>query len=148
VLVDLEHEPLGGRRRRQAGLPARPLPDGDEIRRVIGEVLTPSLYRSRYATMLEGTPEWRALKGKSGNTFAWSPGSTFIRRPPFFEDMEAKLAEPADIRGARVLGIFGDMFTTDHISPIGVISKGTPAADYLRRSASRRATSSTTRRGA
>ena len=81
--------------------------------------------------MLEGTPEWRGLKGKTGKTHAWSPGSTFIRRPPFFEDMEATPAEPADIRGARVLGLFGDMFTTDHISPIGVISKGTPAAEYL-----------------
>ena len=106
-------------------------PDGAEIRSVIDEVLTPALYRERYATMLEGTPEWRALKGETGTTYAWSPGSTFIRRPPFFEDMEAKPAEPADIRGARVLGMFGDMFTTDHISPIGVISKGTPAAEYL-----------------
>jgi aconitate hydratase len=131
VLVDLEREPLG------TGSDGRPVylrelwPGGDEIRRVIDEVLAPSLYRSRYATLLEGTPEWRALKGAAGKTFAWSPGSTFIRRPPFFEDMEAKPAEAADIRGARVLGLFGDLFTTDHISPIGVISKGTPAAQYL-----------------
>ena len=131
VLVDLEREPLG------TGSDGKPVylrelwPGNDEIRRVIDEVLAPSLYRSRYATLLEGTPEWRALKGAAGKTFAWSPGSTFIRRPPFFEDMEAKPAEPADIRGARVLGLFGDMFTTDHISPIGVISKGTPAAQYL-----------------
>ena len=131
VLVDLEREPLG------TGSDGKPVylrelwPGGDEIRRVIDEVLAPSLYRSRYATLLEGTTEWRALKGAAGKTFAWSSGSTFIRRPPFFEDMEAKPAEPADIRGARVLGLFGDMFTTDHISPIGVISKGTPAAQYL-----------------
>ncbi|HEX5768806.1 MAG TPA: aconitate hydratase AcnA, partial [Burkholderiales bacterium] len=131
VLVDLEREPLG------TGSDGKPVhlrelwPSGDEIHRVIDEVLAPSLYRSRYATLLEGTTEWRALKGAAGETYAWSRGSTFIRRPPFFEDMEAKPAEPADIRGARVLGLFGDMFTTDHISPIGVISKGTPAAQYL-----------------
>jgi aconitate hydratase len=106
-------------------------PDGEEIRRIIDRVLTPALYRERYATLDEGTPEWRALKGRTGKTFAWAPGSTFIRRPPFFEDMEATPSEPADIRGARVLALFGDMFTTDHISPIGVISKGTPAAEYL-----------------
>ena len=94
-------------------------------------MLTPALYRERHETLLDGTPEWRGLKGKTGRTFAWSPGSTFIRRPPFFEDMEATPAEPAEIRGARVLGMFGDMFTTDHISPIGAISKGTPAAQYL-----------------
>ncbi|HUK62032.1 MAG TPA: hypothetical protein VLV15_01825 [Dongiaceae bacterium] len=81
--------------------------------------------------MLEGTPEWRALRGTAGTTFAWEPASTFIRRPPFFDDMAAAPPEPDDIRGARVLAIFGDMFTTDHISPIGVISKGTPAAEYL-----------------
>ncbi|HEX6317627.1 MAG TPA: aconitate hydratase AcnA, partial [Burkholderiales bacterium] len=120
VLVNLEREPLG------TGTDGKPVylrelwPDGDEIRRVIDQVLKPSLYRERYSTLLEGTAEWRALKGKTGKTYAWSPASTFIRRPPFFEDMEATPGEPADIRGARVLGLFGDMFTTDHISPIGV----------------------------
>jgi aconitate hydratase len=131
VLVDLEREPLG------AGRDGKPVylrdvwPDGAEVRKIIDQVIGPALYSSSYATVLDGTPEWRGLKGKTGKTYAWSPGSTFIRRPPFFEDMETRPAEPADIRGARVLGLFGDMFTTDHISPIGVISKGTPAAEYL-----------------
>jgi aconitate hydratase len=131
VLVNLDSEPLG------AGADGKPVylrdiwPDDAEIRRVIDSVLTPSLYRERYATLLEGSPEWRALAGGTGTTFPWKPASTFIRRPPFFDDMDATPAAPADIRGARVLGIFGDMFTTDHISPIGVISKGTPAAEYL-----------------
>jgi aconitate hydratase len=131
VLIDLESQPLG------TGRDGKPVhlrdlwPDGGEIRRIIDAVVTPSLHRERYATLLEGTPEWRALKGRTGTTYAWSPGSTFIRRPPFFEDMEATPDAPADIRGARVLGLFGDMFTTDHISPIGVISKGAPAAEYL-----------------
>ena len=62
--------------------------------------------------------------------------------------MRAEPARASDIRGARVLGIFGDIVTTDHISPMGAIAKGTPAAEYLTRSASRRATSSATRRGA
>jgi aconitate hydratase len=131
VLVNLEREPLG------AGADGKPVylrdiwPAAEEIGRIIDEVLTPALYRSRYATLLEGTPEWRAMKGRTGEIYAWSPGSSFIRRPPFFDDMAAMPEEPADIRGARVLGLFGDMFTTDHISPIGVISKGTPAAEYL-----------------
>jgi aconitate hydratase len=131
VLVNLEREPLG------TGVDGKPVylrdlwPDAAEVRRIIDQVLTPALYRERYATLHEGTPEWRALTGKTGKTFAWAPSSTFIRRPPFFEDLEATPAEPADLRGARVLGLFGDMFTTDHISPIGAISKGTPAAEYL-----------------
>jgi aconitate hydratase len=131
VLVNLESEPLGTGRDGKPVYLRELWPDGAEVRRIIDDVITPALYRERYATVLDGTPEWRALAGGSGNTFKWSGGSTFIRRPPFFEDMEAKPAQPRDIRGARVLGLFGDMFTTDHISPIGVISKGTPAADYL-----------------
>ncbi len=59
------------------------------------------------------------------------PASHFIRRPPFFDDLQAAPAPPRDIRGARVLAMFGDMLTTDHISPIGAISAGTPAAEYL-----------------
>jgi aconitate hydratase len=131
VLVDLVAEPLG------EDAEGRPVylrdlwPDDAEIRRIAGEVLAPALFRERYATMLEGTPEWRALRGAAGTTFPWDPASTFIRRPPFFDDMAATAPEPDDICGARVLAMFGDMFTTDHISPIGAISKGTPAAEYL-----------------
>ena len=131
VLKDLEKEPLG------EGGDGRPVflrdiwPDGEEIRRVIDETLSPQLYRERYAAILDGPPEWRGIEGGKGTVFGWKEGSTFIRRPPFFEDMKKEIPEPRDIQGARVLAIFGDMFTTDHISPIGVISAGTPAAAYL-----------------
>ncbi|OGA86922.1 MAG: aconitate hydratase 1 [Betaproteobacteria bacterium RIFCSPLOWO2_12_FULL_66_14] len=131
VLADLANDPLG------EGADGKPVylrdlwPDGAEVRKVIDAVITPQLFRERYATLLEGTPEWRALQGGTGRTFPWKDGSTFIRRPPFFDHMERERPSLQDIRGARVLGMFGDMFTTDHISPIGVISKGTPAAGYL-----------------
>src|SRR5512134_2333857 len=131
VLVDLAGEPLGEDGEGRPVYLREIWPDDAEIRRVVGEAVTPALFRARYATMLEGTPEWRALRGAAGTTFAWHPASTFIRRPPFFDDMAAAPPELDDIRGARVLAMFGDMFTTDHISPIGVISKGTPAAEYL-----------------
>ena len=131
VLTDLASEPLG------EGSDGRPVylgdiwPDGAEIRKLIDEIVTPALYRERYATVLEGTPEWRSLKGETGTTFPWAGSSTFIRRPPFFDQMERETSPIQDISGARVLGVFGDMFTTDHISPIGVISARTPAAEYL-----------------
>ena len=132
VLVNLEREPLGDGADGKPGLSARGLArrrrDPPHHRRGAHAVAAIASATRRCS---KARPSGAALKGKTGTTYAWSPGSTFIRRPPFFEDMEAKPAEPADIRGARVLGIFGDMFTTDHISPIGVISKGTPAADYL-----------------
>ncbi len=131
VLVDLAAEPLGEDREGRPVYLRDLWPDGTEIRRIIGEVVTPALFRARYATMLEGTPEWRALGGAAGTTFPWDPASTFIRRPPFFDDMASAPPGLDDVRGARVLAMFGDMFTTDHISPIGTISTGTPAAEYL-----------------
>jgi aconitate hydratase len=134
VLVDLQSEPLGADREGRPVFLRELWPDGDEIHRIADSVLAPALYTERYASIFDGPPAWSALGSgntRSGNTFAWKPGSTFIRRPPFFDDMTALPVEPTDIRGARVLGMFGDMFTTDHISPIGAISAGTPAAGYL-----------------
>jgi aconitate hydratase len=131
VLVDLAADPLGEDGDGKPVYLRDIWPDSAEIRRLVDEAVTPALYRARYATMLEGTPAWRALRGATGTTFAWNLDSTFIRRPPFFDDMDAAPPALEDIRGARVLAIFGDMFTTDHISPIGAISKGTPAAGYL-----------------
>jgi aconitate hydratase len=131
VLTDLANEPLGEDATGKLVFLRDIWPDGDEIRSIIDRTLTPALFRERYAGVLEGTPEWRALRGSGGKTFAWDPRSTFIRRPPFFEDMKAKPEPAQDIRGARILGLFGDMFTTDHISPIGTISAKTSAAGYL-----------------
>jgi len=131
VLVDLASEPLG------EGGDGRPVylrdlwPEHGEIDRVIAQTINPALYRERYAEVGEGSPQWRALGSGTGTTFPWKEASTFIRRPPFFDDMRGDPEEPGDIRGARVLAMFGDMFTTDHISPIGAISAGTPAAEYL-----------------
>ena len=131
VLADLASQPLGEDREGKPVYLRDIWPDDAEIRGIVGEVITPQLFRERYGTLLESTPEWRSLKGKTGTTFPWAGRSTFIRRPPFFDQMEREASPIQDILGARVLGMFGDMFTTDHISPIGAISKGTPAADYL-----------------
>ena len=131
VLVDLESEPLGEDTQGRAVYLRDVWPERAEIDRVIAETINPALYRERYAEMGEGSPQWRALGSGTGTTFPWNQASTFIRRPPFFDDMRAEPDEPGDIRGARVLAMYGDMFTTDHISPIGAIAAGTPAAQYL-----------------
>jgi aconitate hydratase len=131
ILKDLTRDPLG---HDTSGKPVylRDLwPDSDEVRAMIGATLKPELYKARYASAEEGTAEWQAIHAVRGTTFAWQESSTFIRRPPFFEGMQAQPQRPKDIRRARVLAMFGDMLTTDHISPIGAISLGTPAADYL-----------------
>ncbi len=131
ILADLDHDPLG------QGKDGKPVylrdlwPDPAEIRKVIDGVLDAGLFRTRYATVLEGTPEWRAIRTGGGTTYHWNDESTFIKKPPYFEEMGAKPEALADVKGARVLAVFGDMLTTDHISPIGAISRKTPAADYL-----------------
>jgi aconitate hydratase len=131
VLVDLASEPLGEDEKGRPVYLRDVWPERGEIDQLIAKTISPALYRERYADIGEGSPQWRALATGKGTTFAWNERSSFIRRPPFFDDMGAEPEKPGDIRGARVLGMFGDMFTTDHISPIGVISKGTPAAEYL-----------------
>jgi aconitate hydratase len=131
VLVDLASEPLGDDAQGRAVYLRDVWPERGEIDRVIEQTIKPALYRERYAEVGEGSPQWRALGDGTGTTFPWKEASTFIRRPPFFDDMRAVPDEPGDIRGARVLAMYGDMFTTDHISPIGAIAAGTPAAEYL-----------------
>jgi aconitate hydratase len=131
VLVDLANEPLGEDPQGRPVYLRELWPERAEIESVMERTLHPALYRERYAAMGEGPGGWRALPTGAGTTFPWNPKSSFIRRPPFFEDMSAEPEAPGEILGARVLALFGDMFTTDHISPIGAISAGTPAAAYL-----------------
>src|SRR3954447_6187448 len=131
VLVDLASEPLGEDAQGAPVYLRDVWPERGEIDSIIAQTINPALFRERYAEVGEGSPQWRALASGTGTTFPWKEASSFIRRPPFFDDMRAEPEEPGDIRGARVLAMFGDMFTTDHISPIGTISAGTPAADYL-----------------
>ncbi len=131
ILKDLTREPLGTD---ESGAPVylhELWPDPDEVRQIIASSLTPELFTTRYRNVEDGTPAWRAIASPDGTTFQWNPNSTFILRPPFFDDMSATPPPSTDIRGARVLAMFGDMLTTDHISPIGAISPGTPAAQYL-----------------
>ncbi len=131
IRKDLTLEPLG------AGSDGAPVylrdiwPDPAEIARVIDATLSPQVFHNRYANIEEGPPEWRAIEAAGGVNFAWDLASTFIRRPPHFDTMRAGLDAVTDIHGARVLAMFGDMLTTDHISPIGAISPNTPAANYL-----------------
>jgi aconitate hydratase len=106
-------------------------PDRAEIRAVLDATVDTRLFDEQYRELEKGGSEWQRIPVRGGIAFDWAKGSTYICRPPFFEDMTHEPAVPRDIRGARVLAMFGDMLTTDHISPIGTISAGTPAASYL-----------------
>ena len=106
-------------------------PSPAEVSTAIREAVQPEMFEKRYAQVFEGTDEWRALAIPEGRTFAWDESSTYIRRPPFFDDLGADISAPGDIEGARCLALLGDSVTTDHISPAGAIKPSSPAGRYL-----------------
>ncbi|WP_422369479.1 aconitate hydratase AcnA [Pelagibius sp.] len=129
--VDLLNDPLG------TGSDGEPVflkdiwPTNKEIEAVIGDSLTPEMFKARYANVFEGPEEWREIDAGSGMTYMWSDGSTYVQYPPFFEEMKAEPEAIGDVTGARALAILGDSVTTDHISPAGAIKKDSPAGEYL-----------------
>ena len=106
-------------------------PTGQEIQQTLLASLTAEMFRSQYGKVFEGAERWRALPVPTGDRFAWEADSTYIRRPPFLENLTREPAAAADIMGARALALLGDSITTDHISPAGSIKADSPAGRYL-----------------
>jgi aconitate hydratase len=106
-------------------------PSPDEVAAVVDSAVAAEMFTRDYADVFRGDERWRSLPVPSGDTFAWDPGSTYVRRPPYFENMPAEPGPLAGIRGARVLALLGDSVTTDHISPAGAIRPDSPAGQYL-----------------
>ncbi|MFM9035024.1 MAG: aconitate hydratase AcnA, partial [Mycobacterium sp.] len=106
-------------------------PSQKEIEETIASSINREMFAQSYADVFKGDEHWRNLPTPSGNTFAWDPKSTYVRKAPYFDGMPAEPRPVTDIKGARVLALLGDSVTTDHISPAGAIKKGTPAALYL-----------------
>ena len=106
-------------------------PTPTEVQRVIDESVTAEMFASDYADVFAGTRQWQELPTPDGDTFAWDPESTYVRKPPYFEGLRAEPAPVTDITGARTLAVLGDSVTTDHISPAGSIKADSPAGRYL-----------------
>ena len=106
-------------------------PSAQEIQTVIDESISSDMFTKDYATVFEGDHRWKSLDTPTGKTFEWDPQSTYVRKPPYFENMPATPTPVVDITGARVLAILGDSVTTDHISPAGNIKADSPAGKYL-----------------
>jgi len=105
-------------------------PANDEIRAVLDKVLSPEMFRNRYADVSTGPEEWQAIETTGGMTYSWRDDSTYVRLPPFFSS-GGENGGAGDILGARPLAILGDSVTTDHISPAGSIVADSPAGAYL-----------------
>jgi len=131
MLIDLETEPLG------IDSDGAPIylhdiwPTAEEIRAMVEQTLNPELFTASYAGVFAGDAQWNALQGGSDALYQWDLDSSYIREPPFFQALTSEPKPVTDIHGARILAIFGDSITTDHISPAGSIGPQTPAGLYL-----------------
>jgi aconitate hydratase len=129
--VDLTTEPLG------AGKDGKPVylkdiwPTQQEIQTTMLAAVSADMFRQQYASVFTGDTMWQSLPVPTGDRFAWEADSTYIRRPPFIENLSKEPAPLVEITGARVLALLGDSITTDHISPAGSIKADTPAGKYL-----------------
>ncbi|MGC0771927.1 MAG: aconitate hydratase AcnA [Candidatus Acidiferrum sp.] len=106
-------------------------PTPQEIEKTVRESVTSEMYSKEYGNVFEGDAHWKSMPVPEGDLYQWDPKSTYIKQPPFFENMPKTPPALADIHGARVLAILGDSVTTDHISPAGSIAIDSPAGKYL-----------------
>ncbi|MDP1730189.1 MAG: aconitate hydratase AcnA [Devosia sp.] len=129
--VNLTADPLG------AGADGKPVylkdiwPTNKEIAELVRAHITPEMFLGRYSDVFKGDERWQGIAVAGGETYAWNSSSTYVQNPPYFEGLKMEPEPVTDIRDARVLGLFLDSITTDHISPAGSFKASTPAGKYL-----------------
>ena len=109
-------------------------PTNKEIEDTLKESLNAEMFIKRYANVSEGPTQWQKIQTKKSSIYNWDEGSTYVKKPPFFDDLPDEPEGFKEIKDARPLLILGDMITTDHISPAGSIQKESPAGDYFMKS--------------
>ncbi len=128
--IDLRSEPLG--EGTDGPVYLRDIwPSSSEVNAVVEEAVASEMFRASYGAVFAGDDRWNGLEIPGGQRFAWKDRSTYVREPPYFDQMPPEPQPLSDVHGARVLALLGDSITTDHISPAGSIRKGTPAAGWL-----------------
>ncbi|HUQ93702.1 MAG TPA: aconitate hydratase AcnA [Bryobacteraceae bacterium] len=131
VDIDLQHDSLG------TGSDGKPVylrdiwPSNEEVQKAVETSVRNEMFDKQYSVVFEGDAQWQHIRTATGDLFAWDDASTYIRRPPYFDNMTDPNAPVADLESLRVLAVLGDSITTDHISPAGNIAKDGPAARYL-----------------
>ncbi len=129
--IDLTTEPLGMDKKGKPVFLKDIWPSNKEIQTFIDKNVNAKMFKSRYADVFKGDKNWRAVKTTKGETYAWDNKSTYVQNPPYFTGMMMEPKSITDIKGAKILGLFGDKITTDHISPAGSIKAASPAGKYL-----------------
>ncbi|MGZ5175853.1 MAG: aconitate hydratase AcnA [Burkholderiales bacterium] len=131
VNIDMSKDPLG------TGKDGKPVylrdiwPTQEEVAGVMKYATDPEMFKKVFSAFKEGNPLWDEIPAAVGATYKWQPKSTYVRLPPYFDGFGMHAGKVSDVKGARVLGIFGDSITTDHISPAGGIRPSSPAGKYL-----------------
>ncbi len=129
--IDLTTEPLGHNDVGEAVYLKDIWPTRQEITEMIAAAVDRRTFREIYESIGNQAPEWEELSGATGVLYPWNERSTYVQHPPFFEGFAREPAPISDVVDARILGIFGDSVTTDHISPAGAIAAASPTGEYL-----------------
>ncbi|HTZ75735.1 MAG TPA: aconitate hydratase AcnA [Candidatus Aquilonibacter sp.] len=128
---DIVNEPLGNDKSGKPVYLRDIWPTPQEVETTMRNSVSSEMFRKEYADVFTGDEHWRALPIPEGDIYSWDAKSTYIKDPPYFENMPVKPAPPAELRGLRALAMLGDSVTTDHISPAGSIPADSPAGKYL-----------------
>ncbi|MCK4204108.1 aconitate hydratase AcnA [Brucella pituitosa] len=131
VTKDLTKEPLGEDKDGNPVFLRDIWPSSAEIQEFIAKNVTRKIFSEKYADVFKGDENWQAVQVPAGQTYAWDDNSTYVQNPPYFVGMGKSAGKIGDVKGARILGLFGDKITTDHISPAGSIKAQSPAGKYL-----------------
>src|ERR1700731_2009380 len=129
--IDITTEPLGLAKDGKPVYLKDVWPTAQEVAAAVAASVDSAMFKKGYANVFAGDANWNAIKTPAGKIYAWDGKSTYVKNPPYFDDITMTPAPLTDIKGARVLALLGDSVTTDHISPAGNIGKSTPAAKYL-----------------
>jgi aconitate hydratase len=131
MTIDLTSEPIGTDSKGQPVYLRELWPSEREIQETMLKAVTSDMFQEQYSDVFKGDDRWQKLRVPTGERFVWEAQSTYIRNPPFFDNIAMDPAPIRDVHGARVLALLGDSITTDHISPAGSIKKDSPAGQYL-----------------
>jgi aconitate hydratase len=129
--VDLTKDAIGIGRKGEPVYLADIWPSAQEVSDVVESTIKAKMFKARYASVFDGDANWKKVKAPTGPAYAWDMGSTYVQNPPYFEGMTMTPAPVTDIVEARILGLFLDSITTDHISPAGSIKLASPAGKFL-----------------
>jgi len=128
---DLTSEPIGTDKEGKEVFLKDIWPTNHEIEQAVRSFITVDMFRERYGEVFKGSEAWQSIKTSGGELYEWQASSTYVQSPPFFDEVTRDVGHIRPVQKARVLGLFGDSVTTDHISPAGNIAKDSPAAQYL-----------------